>query len=209
LPDPSASESYPPAPWPLAGQAQINVFVVPADQLPAVSAGFKPLRIAGRGLVMAGWVDYQEGSVLRYGEVFAAVLGVHDRRPTATVTHMWVDSVASMRGGRELWGYPKELADLDLKLAPAGRAVARFEGHELVRGAFHAWVTSPLRIHLRGTTVQPLDGAPTVVRARIGGRLVLGSGSFDPAPSGPLGFLAKGRLLLSIGLRDFQARFGV
>ena len=66
---------YPPAPWVLRGQANFHVLAVRSRALPPVPAGFTPLRIGGFGLVVAGWVDYQGGSILRYGELLAAVAG--------------------------------------------------------------------------------------------------------------------------------------
>jgi hypothetical protein len=43
--------------------------------LPVVPQGSTKLVLGGRGLAIAGWVHYQEGSVLSYGELFAAVVG--------------------------------------------------------------------------------------------------------------------------------------
>jgi hypothetical protein len=40
------------------------------------------------------------------------------------------------------------------------------------------------------------------------GRPVLGRGSFEPAPGGPLGCLASGRRLGTLGVQDFRATFG-
>ena len=121
----------------LRGQAHFHVLAVRSQMLPPVPAGFTPLRIGGFGLVVAGWVDYQGGSILRYGELLAAVVGRWAGGISATVTHMWVDSPASRAGGRELWGYPKELASFDLAIDPSGTARARDpDGAELACGTF-------------------------------------------------------------------------
>jgi Acetoacetate decarboxylase (ADC) len=204
----AGAATYPAAPWRLGGQAWASFFALGAARLPAVPSGFRPLRIAGRGFVMAGWVDYQEGSVLRYGELYAAVLGTFRGRPTATVTHMWVDSEASRAGGRELWGYPKELAEFDLRIDPGGTAIAWADGVELARGSFRPAMRLGRLPALPTGTVQVVGGAPTPIRAVIGGRPALGRGRLDPAPGGPLGFLAGAHRLATIGVQDFRATFG-
>jgi hypothetical protein len=173
-----------------------------------VPEGFAPLSVLGRGLMVAGWVSYEAGSVLEYGELFAAVAGRFDGKPTATVTHMWVDSAPSKAGGRELWGYPKELAEFDLRIDPAGSAVAWADGVELARGEFRATSRLPRLPDMQSGTVQPVDGRLTPISAVGSGRPVLGRGWFAPGPEGPLAFLTTGRRLGTLGLQDFRALFG-
>jgi acetoacetate decarboxylase len=202
--------AYPPAPWVLRGQANFHLLAVRTRSLPPVPAGFTPLRVGGFGLVVAGWVDYQGGSILRCGELLAAVAGRWAGGLSATVTHMWVDSPASRAGGRELWGYPKELASFELAIDPSGRARACDpDGVELARGTFAALVTSPWRVSIRGGTVQPLDGRLTAVRAAFRARPALGRGSIAAPPGSPLAFINGSRTLLSLGMRDFEFNFGV
>jgi Acetoacetate decarboxylase (ADC) len=200
---------YPPAPWVLRGQAHFHVLAVRSRALPPVPTGFKPLRIGGFGLVV-GWVDYQGGSILRYGELLAAVAGRWAGGVSATVTHMWVDSPASRRGGRELWGYPKELASFELAIDPSGTARACDpDGAELARGTFSASITSPWRLSIRGGTVQPLRGRLAAVRAHFGSRPALGRGSISAPAESPLAFVNDAHTLVSLGLRDFEFTFGV
>jgi len=201
---------YPPAPWVLRGQAHFHVLAVRSHSLPQVPAGFTALRIGGFGLVVAGWVDYQGGSILRYGELLAAVAGRWAGGISATVTNIWVDSPASRAGGRELWGYPKEPASFELAIDPSGTARACDPGGtELARGAFAALATSPWRISVRGGTVQPMNGRLVGVRAIVGSRPALGRGSISAPPGSPLAFVNGARTLLSLGMRDFEFTFGV
>ena len=201
---------YPPAPWELYGQAQMHLLSVPAKRLGALPAGFRPLSIGRQGLVVAGWVSYERGSVLSYGELFAAPVGFVGGRPGATVTHMWVDSEASMRGGRELWGYPKELARFDLRIGPGGSAAAADGRGEIARGDFRpSGRRLALPLNTRAGTFQPLGGHLQPIRAIFRGTLLLGSGTFEPAEDGPLGHLHGARRLLSFGLRDFHFTFGI
>ncbi len=208
-PETSATH-YPPAPWVLRGQANFHVLAVHSGSLPPVPAGFTPLRIGGFGLVVVGWVDYQGGSILRYGELLAAVAGRWAGGVSATVTHMWVDSPASRAGGRALWGYPKQLASFELAINPSGTARACDpDGAELARGTFAALITSPGRISVRGGTVQPLDGRLAAVRAVFRSRPALGRGAISAPPESPLAFVNDARTLLRLGLRDFEFTFGI
>jgi acetoacetate decarboxylase len=73
--------AFPPAPWRLHGE----LILLPARWGGALLA------------------DYQ-GGTLTYHELIVF-------RPGFVVEHIYVDSSASMRGGREIWKLPKELAD--------------------------------------------------------------------------------------------------
>jgi hypothetical protein len=202
--------TYPPAPWRLRGQAHFHVLAVRATDLPRTPDGFRPLVVAGWGLAIAGWVDYQGGSILRYGELLAAVVGRWPGGLSATVTHMWVDSPASRAGGRELWGYPKELAEFELAIDPSGTAWASQPGgDELARGSFQALLTSPWRLKTKGGTVQPLDGRLVAVRSIFRSRPAIGRGLISAPDDSPLAFANRARRLISLGLRDFDFTFGV
>lgn len=204
-------DPYPPAPWELYGDAQVHLLAVRTARLEGVPQGFQPLSLGGYTPVIAGAINYTGGSVLRYSELLVAVVGLvgGHRPPTATVTHMWVDSEASRRGGKELWGYPKEIARFEGAFDPGGKAVASDGKGELATVEFKPWLALPLCPRWRGGTVQPLGGELRAVRARMAGRPVLGRGRFRPAPSGPLAFLGGARILLSLGLKDFHFTFGI
>ena len=85
--------SYPEAPWHLEGE-----FIV----VPALTAQ----RQVG-GVLLA---DYQAGT-LRYHEL---IVFSHATARGMVVSHIYVDSEQSMRGGINIWGLPKELADFAL-----------------------------------------------------------------------------------------------
>ena len=142
---PSASNDYPPAPWLLRGQMYFSLWMVPRERvLVRLDPAFELLSPAGRVCVAACFVDYQEGSVLTYRELFGAVsVKVRStRRPGLTVTHMWVDDERSLRGGRAIWGMPKQLARFEFDSPPPGETFAGAswdaQGGELARGRFKA-----------------------------------------------------------------------
>ncbi len=149
--------SFPPAPWRLQGQLYASVWWVPVRRLQlSLDPALELLTVAGRACVAAAFVDYQPGSVLTYGELFGAV-SVRLRgslRAGMTVTHMWVDSEPSLRGGRALWGMPKQMARFALDPAPPDAAFTGAswdsQGKELAR-----------------VRMQPLAGAPRKVRLPV------------------------------------------
>ena len=208
---PTTATSYPPAPWRLHGQAHFHVLAVRAGRLPSTPGGFAPLVLGGHGLVVVGWVDYRGDSVLRYRELLAAVVGRWSGGLTVTVTHMWVDSPASRAGGRELWGYPKELAEFEPAIDPSAPSRARDAdtGHDLAEGSFRALVTLPRALSVPGGTVQPLHGRLVAVRALVRFRPSVGRGSFTAPSASPLAFVNGARKLISVGMRDFDFTFGI
>ncbi|MEV4640934.1 acetoacetate decarboxylase [Actinoplanes sp. NPDC049548] len=189
---------YPPSPWHLRGQLHLSVFVVPRRALPPLPAGLRPLTVAGRALVGAAWVTYEPGGTLHYRELLAAVL---TRPLRTTIMDIWVDSPESRDGGRALWAIPKDLAELTVAPPEAGAAgIARAE-------------ISPGR-RLPGRWPTPLSLAQSdrniVVRTPVRGTGALRHTdiSWHIDRTGPLGYLADRRPLLSLTFADFRLTFG-
>jgi hypothetical protein len=190
----------------------MHLLSVPRGQLPSQPAGFRPLTFAGRGLVLVGWVRYDSGPVGPYRELFAAVVGRYGRRVAPVVTHMWVDNPASRAGGRELWGYPKEMATIAVD-TPGTRgpmiADARTEHGSLAHGSFQPRLVLPFRLTLAMSNAQPHEGSVQLVACTVTSRpALLGRAVFEAAEDGPLGYLRTGRRLFTVALRDFRATFG-
>lgn len=215
---------YPPEPWDLQGQMYLSVFAVPRAALPPLpqplASEVRPVPLGSRALVGAAWVRYEPGGTLHYQELLSAVL-VHERgRPRVSILDIWVDSVASRDGGRELWGIPKDLAELQLRPAADGvtAAAAATDPQSTPRdgtasGAIAAaTITRGVRVPGRWPTAmsvaQALDGRVqrTAVRGRTG--LRLGGATWRVEAGGPLGYLDGRRPLLTATLADFRLRFG-
>ncbi len=167
------------------------------------------------GVYGAAFVDYQDGGVLTYHELLVARLVTDGRTPRVRVTDIWVDSPASMAGGRALWAIPKQLADLRLRESsrgPASRTAfsGTAAGQELATGAFTSLPGAALvRTPFAATTSQEREDGTTVVTSLAGSARVLPChGSWTFAPDGPLGFLTGHRRLASFRLRDIRLRFG-
>ncbi len=96
---------YPPPPWNLAGQSWLGFFR--ADTPPKLPDGysyFLPARYVAVSVIryLSGTLSYDElivGSVVRH----RGKIGLY-------VHHIWVDDIASLWGGRKIWGLNKEMA---------------------------------------------------------------------------------------------------
>ncbi|WP_232323636.1 acetoacetate decarboxylase family protein [Catenuloplanes japonicus] len=195
--------TYPGEPWHLKGRMHVSVWLVPAAALPAHPQGLAapPLRIFGRVPVGAAWVSYEPGGVLTYRELLSARL-VRDRgRVRATITEIWVDSEASRDGGRELWGIPKDLADLVTESSPMSAG-------GIARAVLRRGVGFPGRVPLRLRLLQMLHGRPKAAGVRGSAALRLGRVDWEVVREGPLGYLGGRRPLVTLSLTGFDVWFG-
>lgn len=229
-----ADAGYPPEPWYLRGDMVVQLRTLDADlAIERLPRGLTPVLRRGQTLAGVAWVDYRPTGVLAYRELLVAVAVLHGARPSVCVTDIWVDSVASLQGGRELWGIPKELAEFPtfdgtrFSITPTtgpgadGRAEAASatwrpacSGSSSSSGSGSGrrsvWPPSrlPFRLPTRYSLVQDLDGRLVRSRVRSTGIVEFGEIRLDVDPAGPLGHLTHGRPLRSLAVRDFRLRFG-
>jgi hypothetical protein len=200
------STAYPPEPWRLRGDLHMSVFLVPLAEVPLdLPPRCRPIRLGRFGVVTTAWVIYRPGGVLAYDELMSMVL-VRDRwRPRPTITHIWVDSIVSRDGGRALWGIPKELATFERS---ADRFAAASAEAPIATGTVRPRLRVPGRVPSRFHVVQTLAGAAKVTAVRARARLALSRAEFDVDATGPLGFLAGHRPVVSLSFLDFRLTFG-
>ncbi|HEV8194833.1 MAG TPA: acetoacetate decarboxylase family protein [Ktedonobacterales bacterium] len=98
--------SYPPAPWHARGRCWASIFRADAP------AGLPPRlkSLLDSRLRAVALIRYEAGSTLCYDELLIGLLAHHGLRCGIYVEHIYVDSVPSLWGGREIWGLPKRLA---------------------------------------------------------------------------------------------------
>ncbi len=197
---------YPPEPWELRGQLHLTVWRVPSAHLPRLSAGLKPVRAGGTALVATSWVIYEPGGVLSYRELLVAVLAHRGGRPLVTITDIWVDSAASLHGGRALWGIPKQRASFHVHGTTCAAVDA--EGELIASSAVRPVGALPGRCRSRFTVAQQRAGELMLIPVRCTSKVRLIQISWSFAPDGPLRWLADGRPALSASLRDFTLCFG-
>lgn len=202
--------TFPPEPWSLRGQLWAAVHLVPAADVPVVvPPGFAVLRLGRRAFVGTAWVSYEPTGVLSYRELMAVVVVRRRLRLAPTITHIWVDSVASRDGGRALWAIPKDLGQFRFDASPdCGAFQAAVDGRAVAVGTSRLRRWLPGRWPVRFRVVQPAAGAARVSPVRATARLGIASADFTACEGGPLEFLAGHRSVLAFVLGDFRMRFG-
>ena len=204
-PDPT---SYPPAPWQMVGQLWLSLFRVrePVDEL-------RPAGVYG-----VAFVSYEPGSPLTYSELLVArpiSTGAHGRR--VSITDIWVDSPASVAGGRELWAIPKGLCDFELDSVRRGPLTttdwsATLGRRPIASATFTDVSKAMVRLPFRGGTWQPgiedTAGEERTATLRGSSKALPCRGHWDFASDGPLGWLRGARRLASFRQADFRMSFG-
>jgi hypothetical protein len=200
--------TYPAAPWPLVGSLWLTLFRVaePVDeQRPA-------------GLYGAAFVSYEEGSPLTYGELLVARpvrTAGHGRR--VRITDIWVDSPASVAGGRELWAIPKQLGEVEREVSCAGPvATTRWTAHRggtplataRFRDVSRLGPRLPFRAGLWHPGLVDTGGEERTATMRGSARLLPARSTWTFDPDGPLAWLAGARPLASFRQASFRMSFG-
>jgi Acetoacetate decarboxylase (ADC) len=204
----TADVSYPAAPWQMVGSLWLTLFKVrePVDEL-------RPAGVYG-----AAFVSYEEGSPLTYSELLVArplSTDAYGRR--VTVTDIWVDSPASVAGGRELWAIPKGLCDFTFESAHTGPLTttewrARLGRAPIASARFRDVSRASVRLPFKGGTWQPgiedTEGQERTATLQGSSKALPARGHWDINPDGPLGWLAGARQLASFRQAAFRMSFG-
>ncbi|MDG9705521.1 acetoacetate decarboxylase family protein [Streptomyces sp. DH37] len=109
MPGPAPDEPsppYPPAPWRFRGR--LWAALLPVRRPLPVPPDLRPLGSAS--LLAVGLVRYREGTLV-YDELAMGPLVRRGRRAGLLIDRIWVSDATSVRGGRGIWGLPKELAE--------------------------------------------------------------------------------------------------
>jgi hypothetical protein len=205
---PTSDVSYPAAPWQMVGSLWLTLFKVrePVDEL-------RPAGVYG-----AAFVSYEEGSPLTYSEFLVArPISTDQDGRRVTITDIWVDSPASVAGGRELWAIPKGLCDFSLESSHTGPVTttewsARLGRTPIASARFRDISRAALRLPFKGGTWQPgiedTDGAERTATLRGSSKALPARAHWDISADGPLGWLAGARQLASFRQAAFRMSFG-
>jgi acetoacetate decarboxylase len=199
---------YPQPPWSMQGHLWLSLL-----RLPAAVDELRPAGVYG-----AAFVSYGPGSDLSYSELLVARPvrnETHGRR--VSITDIWVDSPASVAGGRELWAIPKRLCDFTLESThsgPLSRTAwsASLDRRPIASASFTDVSRAAPRLPFRGGTWQPgiddTDGAERTAALRGSSKTLPCRGRWDFAPDGPLAWLRGARGLASFRMAGFRMSFG-
>ncbi|MFH8347820.1 acetoacetate decarboxylase family protein [Streptomyces sp. NPDC018045] len=152
---------YPPPPWHLKGDLWGGLFA--AESAPAPPPDLSPLTRRSLAVFV---IRYREGT-LGYDELIVGTAARRGRRIGVYVHWIWVDDERSLRGGRRIWGVPKDLAEFRWD----GPRVRVTDAQGLVAALrLSAKGPSLPRLPLPMTGFGTLDGARTVLTARVTAR---------------------------------------
>lgn len=198
---PNATDvSYPAAPWNMTGQLWLSLFKVRAGDHPDREPG-----VYGVALV-----KYEEPSPLTYGELLVA----RPLNKAVNITDIWVDSIQSVHGGRDLWAIPKDLCDFTFETSRTGPLTstswtASLEGTPIVSARFTDLSKAAPRLPFKGNTWQQRATGEEVTAALTGSsKAAPCRAHWDFNPDGALGWLAGKRSLASFRQADFRMSFG-
>ncbi|MBH8574171.1 acetoacetate decarboxylase family protein [Nostocaceae cyanobacterium CENA369] len=124
--------SYPPTPWTLQGYAIQTLHIVNIERSRhLIPAEFDIISVwPGKTLASVYLSYYSSGSVLEYSELIVApALVSYQGKIGGWVSHIYVDDLDSVAGGREIWGLPKELAEFTWQ---EGKRVTVRQGNQLL-----------------------------------------------------------------------------
>ena len=189
--------TYPAAPWQMVGSLWLSLFKLKSD--------IDELRPAG--IYGAAFVSYEEGSPLTYSELLVArpvKSDEHGRR--VSITDIWVDSPASVAGGRELWAIPKGLCDFTSRPATPDRSSrtewsATLDRRPIASARFTDVSRAAPRLPFKGGTWQPgiddTNGEERTATLQGSSKTLPARAHWDFDASGPLAFLRGARQLAS------------
>jgi acetoacetate decarboxylase len=161
------------------------------------------------GVYGAAMVAYEEPSPLTYGELLVAT----PRHRRAHITDIWVDSVDSRDGGRDLWAIPKDLATFSRTTTGRRRQRTSWEvavdGRPTASARFTDVASAAPRTPFRGATWQVReDGSEVSAPMRGTARSLPCRARWTFHDEGPLAWLAGKRPLASFRMAGFQMSFG-
>ncbi|NJL60915.1 MAG: acetoacetate decarboxylase family protein [Methylacidiphilales bacterium] len=110
---------YPPTPWYLEGYAVQTLHLVDIDRIRHLIPSELKIISVFPGKTIGGLYlsKYISNSVLAYSElIIIPALVSYRGKISGWVSHIYVDNLDSVAGGREIWGLPKELADFDWQI---------------------------------------------------------------------------------------------
>lgn len=134
---PDAAPLYPPLPYHYVGYVRLSVFCVGDN--PTLQTLLPPMLTPRGNVFEVFFMDCPDVEGLRpYGEAGVVIPCTYEGLAGAHVSHEYVTTDDALCVGREIWGYPKKLADVttDLGGEPA-RATCTRNGVTLLDATFH------------------------------------------------------------------------
>jgi hypothetical protein len=204
----AGSPAYPPPPWNLAGWGIATVGLVDAKAAADyVPAGTQLVTVVpGKTLGGLVFLAYERGT-LTYRELnVVAGLVRRGTRFAFVLPRLYVDSAASLAGGRAIWGVPKEMATFEIgheiglttiDVRQGAHGVCRIRCSVPVRG---------LRLPLPMPALGERDEELLFFTGRMAARLSLARAAVELPPDSEFGGLNLTRPKLAVRCEDLTLR---
>lgn len=195
------SQQYPEPPWRLKGCAFLRLQMLPVELVrPWVPPALKIVSVLpGRTVGALYLASYEAGSSLRYHELIVAPAAVrHGALLGGWISHIYVDSHASVAGGREIWALPKQIAQFQWEADAQGGQVTVTQGAQVLC-SLRATAPGPgVRAPIYAPVLSSINDRLIKFRGTGSTRLSIGHGEIDiPRSSALAPFeFASGRQLL-------------
>ncbi|MHB1503741.1 MAG: acetoacetate decarboxylase family protein [Acidimicrobiales bacterium] len=134
---------------PLYGKVEVRysdaLVIAAAFELPERPAELPP-SLEGRpgGLGVVVFADYPESTIGPYREVVVLVPGVFNGEDVAFCPRIYVTTDVALCQGREIWGFPKKMADIEVTATLGGAVSARLSRGGQVLCSIEGEVADPL-----------------------------------------------------------------
>jgi acetoacetate decarboxylase len=199
--------SYPPAPWQLYGTSVQSLHLIDLAIAQAlVPADFEIVSVLpGKTLGSIYLSDYTANSTLQYHELIVAPALVRFAGQVgAWISHIYVDNLDSVAGGRNIWGLPKEMAEF----AWSDRSVSVGQGSqslcqiEIDRGSLPLSLFGKSKIS--GRVLSSLDRDIAIFQGDFTGKLTWINGRLNIPASSPFAAISSNPPLVILQMQDLD-----
>ncbi|BAY20381.1 hypothetical protein NIES2100_01220 [Calothrix sp. NIES-2100] len=200
--------SYPQAPWKLQGYAMQTLHLVNINRVRSLV----PLELdiisvwPGKTVASVYLSYYGSGSELEYSEliVVPAIVG-YQGKFGAWVSHIYVDHVDSMAGGRDIWGLPKELANFDWE---QGQRITVRQGNRKLCTLNYGQQGMAWRQKLGASSFSAIGANLVIFPAEFESRLGLISSQLEVPAESPFYEIGCGQPFLTTRYEDLNLQIG-
>jgi hypothetical protein len=197
--------SYPAPPWSLQGFAYFSLHAIEIEKARAfIPPDLEIVPIFPNYTAGGVYISsYRSGSVLEYNElIIAPALVRHRNHVGGWISHIYVDHEDSVRGGREIWGLPKEMAkfqwrDGEINISQQEHTLCNFSVRDLPLPIGPWW-----RPPLEGYCLSDVNGDRTKFNAKFSADITLISSHLEIPPESPFFKLKLDRCLATVRLTD-------
>jgi acetoacetate decarboxylase len=199
--------SYPAAPWHLQGKALVNLHWVDVD----LSRLLIPSELAiisilpGKTIGGVYVASYQAGSILEYNELIVVpALVRYQHHIGFWISHIYVDYEDSMKGGQEIWGLPKEIAQFTWKesevlVTQNEHSLCRFSLHSQWQNLLNGWLPK-----LQGDCLSRIGNNLLFFQSHFKAKVSVVKSTLKIPQESPFFFLNLGQGFLTCSLNNLE-----